>query len=85
MSINLHIERLVLDGLTLHTYQKAELKTVVESELKRLLVLKGINSEVQSAHGLRVVSGGSIDVENTSQSTSLGRQIGNAVYRGIGK
>ena len=85
MNINLHIERLVLDGISLEPYQRADLKAAVESELSRLLVSNGLGSGVQSNNSYRSISGGSISIENTQRPTSLGQQIGSAVYRGIGK
>ena len=85
MKINLHIDRLVLDGISVEPHQRAELKIAVESELSRLLVSNGFSSGVQSSNNFRVASGGVISIENIREPSSLGHQIGNAVYRGIGK
>lgn len=84
MSINLHIERLVLDGVSVEPHQRAELKAAVETELGHLLVLNGINSDVQSNNHFLSISAGSIAL-GYNQPVNLGQQIGNAVYRGIVK
>jgi hypothetical protein len=84
MNINLHIERLVLDGISFEPYQRAELKAAVVSELGRLLVSNGIGSGLQSSSRLRAVSGGLIDIENYSKPAIIGQKIGDAVYGGIG-
>lgn len=85
MNINLHIERLVLDGVSVKPHQRAELKAAVESELSHLLVSNGVGSGVQSNSNRRSVRGGSISIENIRKPASLGQQIGNAVYKGIRK
>ncbi|NOZ51801.1 MAG: hypothetical protein GXP08_01465 [Gammaproteobacteria bacterium] len=85
MNINLHIERLVLDGVLVEPQQRAELKAVVESELRQQLVSQGISSTMQSNNNHQSVRAGSISIENIHKPVSLGQQIGNAVYRGIRK
>jgi len=85
VNINLHIERLVLDGVSVERHQQAELKAAVETELGRLLMSNGIGPGVQSSNRFRVVSGDLISIDNTHKPASLGQQIGNVVYRGIGK
>lgn len=85
MNINLHIERLELDGICLESHHRAELKIAIESELSRLLVSNGSSSGIQSSNRFDVVSNGLISIQNTSEPASLGQQIGKAVYRGIAK
>ena len=46
---NLHIERLVLDGLSLDSHQAATLRTALESELTHLALDRGMPAEWQSA------------------------------------
>lgn len=85
MNINLHIERLVLDGVSIEPHQRADLKAAVETELSQRLVSQGIGSTMQSDNNRQSVRGGSISIENIRKPTSLGQQIGSAVYRGIEK
>jgi len=84
VNINLHIERLVLDGISVEPHRRTELKTAVETQLGNLLVSNGIDSDLQSNNNSRVVSGGLITLKNT-QPINLGQQIGNVVYSGITK
>jgi hypothetical protein len=84
MNINLHIGRLVLDGVSVEPHQRAELKVAVESELVRLLVSNGIGSGV-SSNNIRAISAGSIPVESNSQPSHIGQQVAGAVYHGIEK
>lgn len=83
MNINLHIERLVLDGVSVEPHQRAELKAAVKSELGRLLVLTGIGSGVQLSNSLRAVSGGLISIESNNEPSHIGQKVAGAVYRGI--
>ena len=85
MNINLHIERLVLDDVGIESHQKNEIKAAVETALKQQLVIQGIDSTMESSNNFQLVKGGSISIENISKPTSIGHQIGNAIYRGIGK
>lgn len=83
MNINLHIERLVLDGVSLQPHQRADLKAVVEAELKQQLESHGIGSMMQTNHNHRSLRGAEISLENIHKPKSLGQRIGYAVYRGI--
>lgn len=85
MNINLHIERLVLDGVSVEPHQQEELKATVELALRQQLVSQGIGSTMQSETSRSSVRGGSLSVENSYGAERLGQQIGHAVYRGIGK
>lgn len=85
MNINLHIERLVLDGISVEPHQRAELKATVEATLSQQLVSQGISSAIQSNNNFQSVKGDSISIENIHRPTSLGQQIGDAVYRGLEK
>jgi hypothetical protein len=83
MKINLHIERLVLNEVSVEPNQRAELKVAVETELRQQLVSQGIGSAIQSNNNRHLVSGGSISIDNIYKPESFGQQIGNAVYIGI--
>ena len=85
MNINLHIDRLVLDGVSVAPHQRADLKAAVEVALRQQLANQGIGSAMQSNSHRRSVSGGAITIDNSHKPVSLGQQIGKAVYRGIGE
>ena len=85
MKINLHIERLVLDGVGLASHQRAGLKAAVEAELAAALARNGVGSGLQDGGSLRSVRAGSITVGEQNEPTRLGQQIGQAVYGGISR
>lgn len=84
MNINLHIERLVLDGLDLAPEQRPLLQAAVESELSRLLTERGLSPSL--AQGMAVPRLSAQDIQTTSSNnpTQLGQQIAQSVYGGIG-
>lgn len=84
MNINLHIERLVLDGVSVEPHQRTELKATMESELGRLLLTNGISSSVQSNNNTRAVRGDSISIGSNNDASHIGQQVAGAVYGGMG-
>jgi hypothetical protein len=84
VNINLHIERLVLDGLPLEQRQGPRLQAAVARELIRLL------SESRSPAGFGIggnlasVDGGLIEVPESTSPAGLGKQIASAVHGGVG-
>lgn len=89
MSLTIHIERLVLDGLNLMPGQRAGLQTAVEAELARLLLNGGLHPELRAGGAVPRLRGGDIQAphEPTSElkPTPLGQQIARAVYHGVGQ
>ena len=84
MSISLHIERLILDDVGIKSQQQKNLKAAIVSELERQLVSQGTGAMMQLHHH-QSLRGRSMLVENGSRPTTIGQQIGNAVYKGISK
>ncbi len=85
MNINLHIERLVLDGISVEPHQRAELKAAVETELSQQFIENGISGNIQENSDANLIRGGMILLEGSNHLPNLGLQIGKAVYRGIEK
>ena len=83
MNINLHIERLVLDGVNIETGDGHLLQSVVENELKRMLTDSGLSSSIAHGTALPRISKSGIQLigNNTMQ---LGRKIAQSVYGRIG-
>ena len=84
MHINLHIERLVLDGISLSPGDRPLLQAAVEAELTRLLASGGLSGALQSGGVLYNVRTASIQLANDGNPARLGKQIAGAVYGGIG-
>jgi len=85
VNINLHIERLVIDGIDFDSTCTEQLKFTAESTLRHYLQTQGLGSEIQSLHQHRPVDGGAIPISNPPRPDRLGKQIGNAVFRSIKK
>jgi hypothetical protein len=84
MDINLHIERLVLDGLPLTRNQGALVQAAVEAELARLLSDEGLASTWQSGGAVPTVRAGTVQLAaGESNPPQIGQQIARAVYGGL--
>ena len=84
MNINLHIERLVLDGLPVSQRDRLQLQAAVEAELTRLLATGGLRSELLSGGAMRSLGAGEFQVSNNMSPRDLGNQIAHAVHSGVG-
>ena len=86
MSINVHIERLILDGLPLERHQAPLVQSAVEAELAQLLAAEGLASGFRSGgHATPRVEAPGIQLASDSNAAHIGQQIARAVYGGIGK
>jgi hypothetical protein len=84
MNINVHIERLVLDGLAVSRAQGSLLGAAAERELARLLAIRGLEMSLQSGGAWPSVPVSVIQL-TSSKPAQLGQQIAQAVYGGIGQ
>jgi hypothetical protein len=85
MNVNLHIERLVLDGVSLAYAERPLLQEAVAAELTRLLASGGLGSALQTGGAWYRVNAGSIQLANDRHTARLGEQIAGAAYGAIGK
>jgi hypothetical protein len=83
MNINLHIERLVLDGISVESQQRHILKATLETELERLLARNGIASDLQSGGAFNTIRTDPIDVGEKNEPSHLGQQIARSVQGGL--
>jgi hypothetical protein len=84
MNINLHIERLILDGLPLERNQASHVQAAVEAELSRLLLENGLATDLQVGGALPNLHANPIQFDAGSHPTKMGTQIAQSVYSGIG-
>ena len=84
MNIELHIERLILDGLTAGPERRAAIQAAVEAELTRLLAAHGLSHELLAGGAVRSLSAGEVVATNQTGAAPLGDQIARAVYGSIG-
>ena len=85
MNINVHIERLILDGVALGAGEGPRLKAAVEMELGRLLGERGMANGLASDVAVDSVRGGAVQLGRDVGGAGLGKQVAQAVYGGIGK
>ena len=82
MKIVLHVDRLVLDGVTVE--QPRLLRRALERELAQQLTSRGLSPQLRGgAHPH--IRGGDIALGRDPHPAKLGSQIAAAVYRGIGR
>ena len=85
MNIQVHIERLILDGVALGVGEGPRLQAAVEMELGRLLAERGIANGLASDVAVDSVRGGAVQLQPGAGGSGLGKQVAQAVYGGIGK
>ena len=85
MKIQVHIERLILDGLPLEKWQGPLVQAAVERELTRLLTAHGLAHELQSGGAVPQVRANGLQLANATHPTRLGQQIAQSVYSGLGR
>jgi len=83
MNINLHIDRLIIDGIDIGPQQKKELLHALESSLKQQLLAQGAGTAIRSHAHRNSVNGGAINVGTGADPVRLGRMIGKAICKGI--
>jgi hypothetical protein len=84
VNVNLHIERLILEGLDTNPAQRRVLKSAIESELGQLLTTAGVSPEIRDAGALARIETPSIQLGRADEPSKLGTQIAGAIYGGIG-
>ena len=84
MNIELHIERLVLDGVPVSPRDHANLQAAVEAELTRLLAAGGLRSELLAGGAMPSLGAGEFQMTNKLGVAHLGNQIAHAVHGGVG-
>ena len=83
MNIDLHIERLVLDGIDLPPDQYPFLQASLTAELTRLLDASGLAPGMADGVSLARLSAGGIQLTEQSPQ-QLGERIAQSIYGGIG-
>jgi len=85
MTINLHIDRLILDGLPMPHSQRPLLQAAVEAELTRLLTTDGLSPGLSAGGAIPHLPASSLQLPHDNSPAQLGRQIAQSVYGGIGQ
>lgn len=84
MNINLHIERLILDGAPIARSQGAVVQAAVEAELAQLLATGGLKAEFASGAAVALLRAIPIQFAPNIEPQAMGAQIAGAVYHQLG-
>jgi hypothetical protein len=84
MKINISIERLILDGISIPHQQRPSLQSAVEMELARLIEVGGLSTGLMSGGAMPGLEAGDMRLPSDGDPARLGRQIAQAVYLGVG-
>jgi hypothetical protein len=84
MRINLHIERVVLDGLPVASHERGSVLVALEIELTRLLADGGLSPELVSGGAIQHVPASPIQLKDNAMPAGIGEQVAGAVHRAIG-
>jgi hypothetical protein len=84
MRINVHIERLILDGLPLERHDGPIVRAAVERELAQLFNAGALTSRLLSSNAVPSLRAQSIELQEGLSPKQLGRQIAAAVHDSLG-
>jgi hypothetical protein len=84
MTLRIHIERLILDGLPITHSQGPLVQAAVEIALSRLFAENGLAEYLRTGITVPSVRANGIQVTSENDPTQLGTQIAQSVYSGIG-
>lgn len=82
MIVNIHIERLILDGLSIPYHHQEKFQAAVETELGNLFT-NNLPESLMHCSALSEISAGDIQLTDESDPVGLGQEIGRAVYGGV--
>jgi hypothetical protein len=84
MRIEVHIERLVLDGVPVTTADGPHVRAAVEGELARLLAGSGVSRELATGGALPRVAASQVSFGPRERPDAIGRAVARSVHAGIG-
>jgi hypothetical protein len=84
MSIRLHIDRVVLEGIDVAAADRGQLHAALQSELTRLIGERGLAPELAGGIAVPSVRAPQIELGATSKPAQIGTAIAGAVAGGVG-
>jgi hypothetical protein len=85
MNINLHIERLVLEGLPVDQTQETLIHKTVEQQLTSLLANGDLHDALRRGGNVHRMQTAAIRIAPEAGPTHLGKQIAGTLFGGIAK
>ena len=83
--MNVYIDRLLLDGLSVPYHRQPLLRAAVETELGRLFAMNGLADHLRTSGAISHISANDIQLAEESSPARLGQQIARAVYEGVSR
>jgi hypothetical protein len=84
MSVRVHIDRVVLDGISVSAAGRPHLRAAIESELARLIAAGGISPELAGGIAVPSVRAPEMSFAGNAEPAQIGRRIAHSVYAGVG-
>jgi hypothetical protein len=84
MNVQLHIDRLVLDGLAVSAADRPRLQAAIEHELARLITANGISPALAAGGAMPSIAVPQITLAPNAKPAQLGASIAGALYGGVG-
>lgn len=85
MKIELHVERLLLDGLPVTPHEATLVQAAVEFELGRLVGAGRLDARLAAGAAVPLLHGERIPALSTAGPDGIGTQIAAAIYAGMGE
>lgn len=81
MNINVHIERVIFEGIPIRAANHPTLRTAIASELAALLAKEGLPGIAAGA--VPYLSGGALSLTSESAPAQIGSQLAQALHRAV--
>jgi hypothetical protein len=85
MKIQIHIGRLVLDGLPVTRAQGARVRAAAERELSRLMQQGGVGPHLAAGGAMPKLAAPAIRFSRSERPETLGKRIAQSIHGGIGR
>ncbi|MEO1208789.1 MAG: hypothetical protein AAFX78_04520 [Cyanobacteria bacterium J06638_20] len=83
-NVHIHIDRLILDGISIPHAQRPLLQAAMETELTRLVTENGLSNQLQTNLAVPHLSAGAMAFSPDTSPSQMGQQIARSIYGGIG-
>lgn len=84
MKINVHIERLVLDGVPISATERPRFQAALETELTQLLRAGELSDELRAGASLVRMHAGAIQTGHETNPANLGVDVARSVHQVLG-
>ncbi|HWW61531.1 MAG TPA: hypothetical protein VN181_09200 [Thermoanaerobaculia bacterium] len=85
MTVRLHIDRLVLDGIALAHRDRAIFVAAIEAELGQLVAARGIAPALTNGVALPSVAAPDVTLAPGAKPSQMGTAVAASIYRGVGR